>query len=121
MRRYRVTAALFGAVTAIIVPHTATFASPKTDSQVTTGSPPSPFPQNKQNEPALAIDPLNPAVMVAGANDEIDLQPCSGSSCPFTPGVGTSGMYFSSDGGNTWSKALYMGWSDRTGTAAVGP
>jgi len=121
MRRYLVTAALVAAVTTIMVPYKAAFASPKTDSLVTTGSPPSPFPQNKQNEPALAIDPLNPAVMVAGANEEIDLQPCSGSSCPFTPGVGTSGMYFSFDGGNTWTQPTYTGWSARTGTAAVGP
>ena len=29
---------------------------------VNTGSPPSPFPQNKQNEPTVAIDPTNPSV-----------------------------------------------------------
>ena len=33
---------------------------------VNTGSPPTPFPQNKQNEPTVAIDPTNPSVLVAG-------------------------------------------------------
>ena len=88
---------------------------------MTVGSPGSPFPQNKQNEPAVAIDPLNPSIAVAGANDEIDVAPCVGSSCPFTPGVGTSGIYFSSTGGASWSQPTYTGWSARTGTAKVGP
>jgi hypothetical protein len=92
-----------------------------TDHLVTTGSPPSPFPQNKQNEPGLALDPLNPSMMVAGANDEIDVGPCQGSSCPFTPGVGTSGVYFSIDGGQTWTQPTYQGFSDRTGVPGVGP
>jgi hypothetical protein len=33
---------------------------------VNTGSPSTPFPQNKQNEPTVAIDPTNPSVLVAG-------------------------------------------------------
>ena len=33
---------------------------------VNTGSPATPFPQNKQNEPTVAIDPTNPSVLVAG-------------------------------------------------------
>ncbi|MBA3406621.1 MAG: hypothetical protein H0U06_00945, partial [Solirubrobacterales bacterium] len=55
------------------------------DTEVSVGSPSSPFPQNKQNEPDVAIDAANPNVVAAGANDEIDLAPCNGSSCPFTP------------------------------------
>jgi hypothetical protein len=88
---------------------------------VNTGSPPTPFPQNKQNEPTVGIDPSNPQVLAAGSNDEIDLAPCNGGDCPFTPGVGVSGIYFSFNGGSSWSQPTYQGWSARTGTPGVGP
>jgi BNR repeat protein len=88
---------------------------------VNTGSPPSPFPQNKQNEPTVAIDPTNPSVLAAGSNDEIDEGPCVGGDCPFVQGVGNSGIYFSFDGGGSWIQPTYQGWSDRTGTPGVGP
>ena len=45
-----------------------------------------PFPQNKQNEPTVAIDPTNPSVLAAGSNDEIDLAPCDGGGLPVHPG-----------------------------------
>ena len=48
-------------------------AAPGTDSMVTVGSNPSPFAQNKQNEPAMAIDANHPNIVVAGANDNIDM------------------------------------------------
>jgi len=48
-------------------------ASAQGDTLVSVGSPPSPFAQNKQNEPTVAIDAHNPSVVVAGSNDEIDL------------------------------------------------
>ena len=80
-----------------------------TGAQVTVGSPPGPFPQNKQNEPAVAVDANHPMVLAAGSNDEIDLGPCgsagatASSPCPFTAGVGVSGIYFSFDGGKSWT------------------
>jgi hypothetical protein len=88
---------------------------------VNTGSPPSPFPQNKQNEPTVAFDPTNPSVLAAGSNDEIDEGACVGGDCPFVQGIGNSGIYFSFNGGASWSQPTYQGWSDRTGTPGVGP
>jgi hypothetical protein len=85
------------------------------DTLVTSGSQSSPFPQNKQNEPSVAVDPANPDLVAAGANEEIDNLPCGGSDCSFTPGVGDSGVYLSFDGGQTWSQPSYTGLSGRSG------
>jgi hypothetical protein len=100
------------------VPSAATAAP---ESLVTGGSPATPFPQNKQNEPAVAIDPSNPSVLAAGSNDEVDEPQCDGFDCPFAQGIGNSGIYFSFDGGATWGQPTYQGYSGRTGVLGPGP
>jgi len=80
------------------------------------------FPQNKQNEPSIVLDPTN-GVLVAGSNDEIDEPLCSGAgtalspgSCPFAPNVGNSGVYFSTNGGASWTQPSFVESASGIGT-----
>src|SRR3954454_7952360 len=90
------------------------------DTLVSVGSQPSPFPQNKQNEPAVAVDPIHPNIVIAGSNDEIDEPACDGSDCPFVGGIGNSGVYFSDSGGAAWTQPEYTGYSARTTSGSLG-
>src|SRR3954454_12970402 len=93
------------------------------DVRVSNGSPTKPFSQNKQNEPTLTHSALHPNVLVAGSNDEVDMEACNSgadNTCPFTPGVGVSGVYFSFDNGTTWKQPTYTGMTGRDCADTVG-
>jgi hypothetical protein len=86
------------------------------DVLVNVGSVGQPFSRNSTQEPAVAIDPIHPNIVVAGANDGIDEEACNAGDdgdCPYTPMVNTSGVYFSSNAGLSWTQPTYTGKTAR--------
>jgi hypothetical protein len=61
----------------------------------------------QQNEPTVAINPLHPEVIVAGANDYCTVP---------TTGDAWMGFYVSTDGGATWVNSLNPGYPTDTST-----
>ncbi len=66
--------------------------------------------RRSQNEPTVAIDPHNPSVIAAGANDY-----CA----QIVNGDVWAGYYRSSDGGSTWQDSLVPGYPDDSSAAGL--
>lgn len=125
MRRPRIITAALASLATALAGAAVAVAAPS-DVLVTNASPVTPFSQNKQNEPTVAIDAHQTSVVAAGSNDEIDEEGCAAgdpTTCPFTAGIGVSGIYLSSTGGQSWTQPTYQGLTARgcLGPAACQP
>src|SRR6266498_3051763 len=105
---------------AVVAPSAVAQTPAATSALVSVGSPTNQHPQNAQNEPSLAVDASRPNVLAEGANDLVDMQPCSrlasttAGACSFplgtfNLGVGLSSVSFSFDRGRTWVQPTYQG------------
>jgi hypothetical protein len=103
-------------VTSVLSGTVTTARAAGSDVLVSVGSPSTPFPQSWQSTPALAVDPVHPGVVAATAMDTLDAAACSAwddpTFCPFGR-VGFDGVYFSFDGGGSWTQPTYTGLTRR--------